>query len=122
MRSFCKVAWHAGWICVKYTDTDFFKPIRYHIYWPVKQCPKSDADYLIGREAGESGSGRYGARTDDYPRGYFVELPLLNGGQTMPIHSEEEPIPVPKVRRGIETRYRNGKWEKYLKAQGWVSA
>src|SRR4051812_1911557 len=61
------VAWHDGWLCVKYTDTDFFKPIRYHIYWPVKQCPKSDADYLIGREAGSSGgSGRYSARTADY--------------------------------------------------------
>ena len=32
-----------------------------------------------------------------------------------------EPVPMPKVRKGIETRYRNGRWEKLLK-KGWVAA
>ena len=35
-----------------------------------------------------------------------------------------EPIPCPKVRKGTETRWHkwNGRWEKYLKTQGWVQA
>lgn len=35
--------------------------------------------------------------------------------------TEVVPIPCPKVRKGIETRYRHGRWEKCLRA-GWVSA
>lgn len=31
-------------------------------------------------------------------------------------------LPCPKVRKGIETRYRYGKWEKYSKREGWVTA
>jgi len=34
----------------------------------------------------------------------------------------KEPLPCPKVRRGIETRYRDGQWERYLKMEGWVRA
>ena len=33
-----------------------------------------------------------------------------------------EPIPAPKVRAGVEVRYRDGRWQKYLKSQGWVTA
>lgn len=32
------------------------------------------------------------------------------------------PLSCPKVRKGIETRYRSGVWEKYLKQSGWVRA
>jgi hypothetical protein len=32
------------------------------------------------------------------------------------------PLPCPKVRKGIDTRYRQGAWEKYLKSEGWVKA
>lgn len=35
--------------------------------------------------------------------------------------TEVEPIPCPKVRKGIETRYRQGRWEKCLKT-GWTAA
>jgi hypothetical protein len=31
-------------------------------------------------------------------------------------------VPPPKVRAGIETRWRNGAWEKYLRSKGWELA
>ncbi len=47
---------------------------------------------------------------------------LKDGGRTKPAFVEETPIPCPKVRAGIETRYMNGGWEKLSKRQGWVPA
>ena len=54
-----------------------------------------------------SNGARYTVEID--PRGKAVKI-------------EEIPIPAPKVRAGIETRYHNGEWQKCLKATGWVSA
>ena len=52
---------------------------------------------------------------------YFrARMPLL--GQTPALSITETPIPRPKVRVGVETRYRDGRWEKLLKARGWVAA
>ena len=50
-----------------------------------------------------------------------VRISLKDQGKTKSIDTIIEPIPCPKVRKGIETRYRNGKWEKELKS-GWVTA
>lgn len=33
-----------------------------------------------------------------------------------------EPVACPKVRKGVETRYHFGRWEKFLKADGWIAA
>ena len=33
---------------------------------------------------------------------------------------ETREVPCPKVRKSVETRYHNGRWEKYLKTSGWV--
>lgn len=35
---------------------------------------------------------------------------------------EEILIDCPKVRKGIETRFRNERWEKYSKVKGWIMA
>jgi hypothetical protein len=36
---------------------------------------------------------------------------------------DDYPVPCPKVRKGIQTRWNNqGYWEKYLKAEGWIRA
>lgn len=116
------VDWKDGWLCVKHRDTDFAHPEEYFLWWPVRQVPKADAEHLIGREAADQGTGYYCVRTADYPRGYLVDLPLLNGGQTRPIANETVPLPCPKVRKGTEVRYHNGRWEKYLKTKGWIAA
>jgi hypothetical protein len=51
-----------------------------------------------------------------------VNVRLLEGGRTQAIYQETITIPPPKVRAGIEIRYRSGHWQKYLKAKGWVPA
>lgn len=52
-----------------------------------------------------------------YRQGAYLVLTTERDGQ----HSTA-PIPCPKVRAGIETRYRDGRWEKYPKSSGWVPA
>ena len=34
----------------------------------------------------------------------------------------EMPYPCPRVRRGTETRYHNGAWQKYSQRAGWIAA
>lgn len=34
---------------------------------------------------------------------------------------EEEDFECPKTRKGIDTRYQYGRWEKYSKRDGWIS-
>ena len=46
---------------------------------------------------------------------------LTHGGNTFSTTVEHESIPCPKVRKGLETRYRDGHWQKLLKT-GWVAA
>jgi hypothetical protein len=36
--------------------------------------------------------------------------------------ASETPVPCPKVRKGIETRWHQGAWQKYLQTKGWVAA
>jgi len=50
-----------------------------------------------------------------------IYLYLKDQGQTKSIDTVIEPILCPKVRKGIETRWHNGRWEKLLKA-GWTTA
>ena len=122
MRHMTTVDYRDGWLCVKWIDTDSSEPIRFTSWYPVRQVPKCDAADWIGREATPIGSqgGLYSMRTADYPCGYRVDLRLLNGGQTTPIAFDRTPIPCPKVRKGLETRYHNGCWEKRLRT-GWTA-
>lgn len=51
--------------------------------------------------------------------GFWIEVRYE--GTARADRSEEIPNPCPKVRAGIPTRYRQGRWEKCLKA-GWTCA
>jgi len=51
-----------------------------------------------------------------------VAVDLIDGGKTLPVKTDRQPIPCPKVRKGTETRYLMGHWQKYTKTKGWVSA
>ena len=53
-----------------------------------------------------------------YHQGGYLVAMTIHEGTVIP----EQPIPQPKVRKGIEARYRNGRWEKYTKAHGWTAA
>lgn len=74
-----------------------------------------DSTYTSGESKSKDGKA---CRWTIYHDGRSTELHVDN-------HAFEQvntPIPCPKVRKGIETRYRNGNWEKYSKAKGWIRA
>ena len=69
-----------------------------------------------------SSMGRYAVMTGRamYSAARIIALP--DGGATKCTKQEVIVIPCPKVRSGIPTRWRNARWEKYLKASGWRAA
>jgi hypothetical protein len=92
-----------GLLCVVWRDRQFSEPVEVELWWPI--CGVSKATF----------DAEYAGRT--------CEGSLRNGGRTESIYTEKHPVPCPKVRKGIETRYRNGRWEKYLiSAKGWTAA
>ncbi len=118
-----EIGHHEGWLCIVYFDNEWSNPVRVKQWWPVCQMSEQemkDRGFDIGKpvESRSSGSGMfYFKRTIGHG---WQELQLKDGGKTLPIHTERNDIPKPKTR--VETRYQDGHWEKYLKAQGWVVA
>lgn len=53
-------------------------------------------------------------------RDFLVTLP--DRGDTQAVHVEEVSAPSPKVRSNVEVRWYCGRWEKFLKREGWVPA
>jgi hypothetical protein len=94
------------------------EPILVVAWYPIG-IPSRDYPEVVGAEALRAGTGEY---MPDL-RGWGLRFRLAEGGQTLPEHFEKEPIPCPKTRKGIDTRYHYGQWEKYLKSRGgWVAA
>ena len=104
------------------------RPARKHLWWPVANPPELHLwNLTLEQVDGQPLTivNRGGAREwfeiidKAFPNLRFV-LPLQ--GQTQAEIIENTPIPCPKVRTGIETRWnsRYEFWEKYLKAKGWV--
>ena len=81
---------------------------------------ESDYPEIIGQEAEHAGPGVYVPMAGYYDPPRFA---LINRGKTLPDpqYSELQPIPCPKVRKGIRTRYIGGRWERLLKSVGWVA-
>ncbi len=110
-----------GWLCVRTEIIGTHKPTRTVVWYPSVRMLKGIFDDLeLGsaevREA--PFSGEYHAYVRDFP-GKLIQLKDL--GATKPIAHETHTIPCPKVRKGIETRWSYGEWQKLLK-KGWVSA
>lgn len=114
------VDWHGGYVCVKYEYALFSEPKMYALWWPCYRAPRADVEYYIGRTAEPAGSGSYNVRIGEGLAGRWITFRLAEGGATKAIKTEERYLPCPKVRKGITTRYSNGKWQKLLR-QGWVT-
>jgi hypothetical protein len=52
-----------------------------------------------------------------YQRGTYLVVRCEKQGTVT-----KTPYPCPKVKKGVEVRYRSGLWEKYLRTRGWVAA
>lgn len=112
-----------GWAMVRSPMVYSDKPEEIVNYYPTGLRTK-DLEYQYGKtlpaDLAYSSSGVYAIVDGSYyPRPLRIALPQL--GATKCTKQEIIPIPAPKVRKGIELRWR-GHWEKYLKAEGWVRA
>ena len=130
-----------GKLYVKNVDVDSRDPIVRSLWWTVLSTSgwlpcwfQADSSGEYCRQCGQRKDslthdvrperlhvagydGRYGGTLENGAR-YSVTIdPRANA-----VKVENVPIPCPKVRAGIETRYYRGEWQKYLKAKGWITA
>jgi hypothetical protein len=114
-----------GWAVVRSPYTYSDKPEEVVNYYPTglrtMQLTR-DHGIPVPAELEYSRDGEYAVMTGRamYSQARIIALP--DRGRTQCIKQEIIPIPCPKVRKGIETRWRNSRWEKYLKSEGWVIA
>mgnify|MGYP001588529871 CR=1 FL=1 len=125
-RPTARLDYRDGCLCAVQVTRDSLNPVEWTTWWPLfwPRVTRSDVAYWIGREAHDDGPPTY---TYSVPLGElevsgWKQFQLPFGGETLPLAVDERPVLPPTVRRGIETRWRNGRWEKYLKTKGWVTA
>ena len=99
------------------SNTEYAQPVRVLTGWRVLNAR------VTGPPAPELQAGlevQYLTGSNDtwqtYRHGAYLILTTEHEGWT-----SAAPLPCPKVRAGVETRYRDGRWQKYLKARGWVN-
>ena len=63
----------------------------------------------------------YDPRRGDWLGANGLHYAMLQGRDTRPAFWESVPLPCPKTRKGIDTRYHDGHWEKRLMS-GWTWA
>jgi len=115
-----KIVKHKGVWCIQESFPQYDKPEMIVLHWPIGLAsPGGHVKSHEGAEVSRGGcSYEYTLRIAPYE---YVRIYLKDQGKTESIDTITEPIPCPKVRKGIETRYRNGVWEKELKS-GWITA
>ena len=108
--------------CIRSLYNMYNEPKMSICHWPIgKISQRIDLSFYEGQEVTpryDRYSGIYTLRTAPYQH---IDLYLIDGGKTQSIETVTENIPCPKVRKGIETRWENGRWEKLLKS-GWKPA
>jgi len=109
---------------IAWTTNEYSTPRQVTQYWPTTESAADTIRFLA--EAGKTLAdvelhrghpGEYSFRTGG-AWSSWVRCNLTNGGRTLPDHTEVIDLPAPKVRKGIEVRYRNGRWQKCLRT-GW---
>jgi hypothetical protein len=115
-----------GHVCVKDVSFRHDFPEKLTIYWPASKEGYSEYAFMVYpelKDGAEVELHRSDLGTYSYRRfnGDWVEVRLLDGGQTLAVRHTTEPVPPPKVRAGIEIEWRYGRWMKLLR-KGWVPA
>jgi hypothetical protein len=113
-----------GKLVIRYETANWSEPTRVIMYYPLSEDRSSGAPWrLEGRAVVSTGYGEWrGAPEDpDFWQLRNATAVALNGDKTEAVKVEREPIPCPKVRAGIQTRWHEGRWEKLMK-KGWVAA
>ena len=102
---------------VEYTTTFMTEPTRQTCFWRVVEICRSP--YAIGLEGLPKDGDQVRLSGDMWqsPMGSRCTLRSAKGEAE---RFTREPYPCPKVRKGTETRYQDGEWQK-LTRKGWVT-
>lgn len=113
------VGWRDGWLCVRDVSCMWDEPVVLRHWWPARAEPWVRNKDWHGKRAYRHAAGWYQVEVGDG----FVrpDVRLKDGGSTQAMFTERWPVPKPRVSSGVQTRFRNARWEKLLK-KGWVSA
>lgn len=114
-----------GILCIRAESPDYNAPTLVAVYWPTtirtfdflkyhEQLPSQLAGWIVT----QSRPGEYYAKQDAQRFASGSYLPLVNGGQTQPIQTEQRPAPRPKTRLPVE--WDCGRWFK-VSAKGRVA-
>jgi len=116
----------SGKFAIECLSTRYDKPEATRHVWEVENFRATgfvwgNPDDAIGRDAAIESDVR--ATVSCYlGNGQWFNGYLKDGGATKAVTVETTAVPPPKVRAGVETRWHGGRWQKYLKRDGWVNA
>lgn len=124
MRRTLSAVLEHGRIYVVDSESAWDRPEWIVRYWPTRFGRQDLASFSTERpddkaediKVCQSGHG-YDLK---FPNCGFASFAQVNGTDR-PLRFETVPYPCPKVKAGIETRYRDGRWQKLLKT-GWKDA
>lgn len=102
-----------GWLCVLEAEPLWTEPTLRRTWWPVG-IRTTEFVYAWGKEC--LGRKVIEGKPGDYYGDGHLKFSLKDGGSTKPMKVEQVPIPPPKTKK--QTRWYNGRWQKYL-ASGW---
>lgn len=118
-----RIAQQRGALFVLYESTSDGRPELHRMWWRVVSLtgnPYSAERPSPGDVATYRGEGTWSTHHGETHR---TTGSVCTGSGSAPASSTEiVPVPVPRVRAGIETRWHQGEWQKYTKAKGWVRA
>lgn len=113
-----------GRLLIRESSTDSYKPEEIVWYWPTRFGRR---DLQCGPNFELIDAGEVQVWKSGYT--YSVKFPGCSAWCETGIHAKTKavrveviPLECPRVRKGLDVRYRNGRWEKYLKTKGWVAA
>lgn len=104
-------------LCFMFESADWNKPQLIRNYFLIQHGSRRDLEAYDGRTAIADGS-----RVELVPlRPFGLREVLVMDAAAKAVKTELIEIPAPKVRKGIETRWKNGRWQKCLRSAGWVN-
>lgn len=108
-----------GFIVVHNVDTSWSEPVEIHRVWATGIRTREFVDMYGADLIGHACKYDVDCKVFVIRRGPGNSLYVRTEGDAV---IEERSVPPPKVRKSIETRWGDGRWEKYSKTKGWIPA
>jgi hypothetical protein len=110
-----------GKLGFEHTSYDSREPVAQVMVWEMLEAACSGYSWCEqGQAIGREASIADGVVSCYLGQGNYVRCYLPERGSTKATMVRSESVPCPKVRKGIETRWRDGRWQKLLRA-GWTN-